>query len=207
MTNEQSPEPTPRTTGNGTTGEDETALALAAGAGDDTAFESLIHRHLRHIRTFVALRAPVSYLVDEIAHDTFVFAHRNLAQFTPGTSLRAWLRAIAFNLLRAEVQRHARELAGQLKYAERIALEEDPPAHIVDRSGSEADALEECVRKLPPATRRLLHLKYAESMESDSIAKALNQSTAWVRTTLFRLRKSLRACVESRVALSAGGPP
>jgi RNA polymerase sigma-70 factor (ECF subfamily) len=71
---------------------DEAALVLAAQAGDAAAFESLVRGHLRHVRTFVALRAPVSHLVDEIAHDTFVFAHQRLTEFEPGTSLRAWLR-------------------------------------------------------------------------------------------------------------------
>jgi RNA polymerase sigma-70 factor (ECF subfamily) len=186
---------------------DEAALVLAAQAGDAAAFESLVRHHLRHVRTFVALRAPVSHLVDEIAHDTFVFAHQRLADFRPGTSLRAWLRAIAFNLLRAEVQRYAREQAGQLKYAEQVALEEDLAGPAPDRSGPEADALEECVRGLPEESRRLLHLKYGDTLESDVIARTLQRSTAWVRTTLFRVRELLRACVRDRLAAAAGSEP
>jgi len=189
-----------------TTAPDEAAQIRAACAGDHAAFEVLVHQHLRHVRTFVALRAPVPQLIDEIAHETFVFAFRNLGLFTPGTSLRAWLRAIASNLLRAEVQRHAREHAGQLKYAERIAAKESVSPAAPDRSGPEVEALDECVRRLPPAMRQLLQLKYGDSMESDAIARIMNRTAAWVRTTLFRLRQSLRACVESRLSLSAGGP-
>jgi RNA polymerase sigma-70 factor (ECF subfamily) len=187
-------------------GADETALVQAAAAGDETAFETLVKRNLRHIRTFVALRAPVPHLADEIAHDTFVFAYRNLGRFTPGTSLRAWLRAIAFNLLRAEIQRHAREQAGRRKYAAQISADEIARCAPSDHSGAEADALEECLHHLPPATRNLLQLKYGDTLASDAIAKLLNQSTAWVRTTLFRLRQALRTCMERRLAPSPGGP-
>ena len=186
---------------------DEAALVLAAQAGDAAAFESLVRGHLRHVRTFVALRAPVSHLVDEIAHDTFVFAHQRLTEFKPGTSLRAWLRAIAFNLLRAEVQRYAREQAGQLKYAEQVALEEDLARPAPDHRGPEAEALEECVRALPEESRRLRQLKYGDTLESDVIGRALQRSTAWVRTTLFRVRELLRDCVQGRLAARGGGAP
>ena len=86
---------------------DDDALTRAAQAGDHAAFAALLDAHLPHVRTFLALKAPVPQLVDEIAHDAFVFAYRHLDEFTPGTSFRAWVRAIAWNLLRAEVQRFA----------------------------------------------------------------------------------------------------
>ncbi|HMP76856.1 MAG TPA: sigma-70 family RNA polymerase sigma factor [Kiritimatiellia bacterium] len=184
---------------------DEEALVLAAQAGDAAAFEALVRAHLRQLRAFIALRAPVAHLVDEVAHDTFVHAHRHLREFTAGTSLRAWLRAIAFNLLRAEIQRHAREQAGRMKYAERVALEEELASPAPGRAGPEADALEACVRELPDESRRLLQLKYTEALESDLIGRALQRSTAWVRTTLFRIRELLRLCVEERLASGPGG--
>ena len=183
---------------------DEAALVLAAQAGDAAAFEALVRGHLRHLRTFVALRAPVAHLVDEIAHDTFVHAFHHLHTFKAGTSLRAWLRAIAFNLLRAEVQRYAREQANQLRYAEQVALDEDLTAAAPDRAGPEAEALEECVRGLSQESRRLLQLKYGDALESDVIGRTLSRSTAWVRTTLFRVRELLRACVEERLSTPGG---
>ena len=84
-------------------GRDESELVLAAQAGDHDAFAALLDAHLPHVRTFLALKAPVPQLVDEIAHDAFVFAYRHLDEFTPGTSFRAWVRAIAWNLDRKSV--------------------------------------------------------------------------------------------------------
>lgn len=182
---------------------DDRELVLAAQAGDHRAYGALVGRHLQHVRTFVALRAPVTHLVDEIAHETFVHAFHHLAEFEAGTSLRAWLRAIAFHKLRGEIQRHAREQANQLRFAEQVAVDEELAAPSVDRAGFEAEALHECLARVPDEHRRLLKLKYTEQLESDDIAEKLERSTAWVRTTLFRVREVLRDCIASKLAGSA----
>lgn len=186
---------------------DEAALVTAAQAGDHLAFGELVRAHMRHVRAFISLRAPVPHLVDEIVHDAFVHAFRRLHEFKAGTSMRAWVRAIAFHLLRAEVQRYAREQAGRLKYAEKIALESARVERQADRSGPEVEALEECVRELPDESRHLLHLRYSDALESEVIGRTLERSASWVRTTLFRLRELLRLCVEERLDRRARGGP
>jgi DNA-directed RNA polymerase specialized sigma24 family protein len=64
-------------------------LVAAVQAGDVHAFDPLVERHLDAIHAFVALKLPVPHLVDELTHDTFVFAFRHIAEFTAGTSFRA----------------------------------------------------------------------------------------------------------------------
>lgn len=179
---------------------DDAVLVMAAQAGDSRAFEQLVNLHIRAVRVFVALRAPVAQLVDEISHETFVHAYHHLKDFEPGTSLRAWLRAIAFQKLRAETQRFAREQANQLRFAEQLALDEEFAEPQRDRSGPEADALAECLGRVTGEHRELLNLKYRDDRDSDSIAKRLRKSAAWVRTTLFRVREALRACIEGKTA-------
>lgn len=49
-------------------------LIAAVQAGDLHAYEPLVGRHLDAINAFVALKLPVPHLVDEITHETFVFA-------------------------------------------------------------------------------------------------------------------------------------
>ena len=77
--------------------------------GDHAAFTMLVRRHLPSVRAFVAMKLPVAHVVDEITHETFVFAFQNLAGLEIRQSFRAWLRAIAFNLTRRELLRFARE--------------------------------------------------------------------------------------------------
>src|SRR5437867_13049046 len=91
--------------------------------GNPSVFDQLLDRHLHHVRAFLALKAPVGHLVDELTHETFVFAFRNIREFTSGTSFQAWLRAIAWNLLRAEIQRFSREQANQARFAAQYICE------------------------------------------------------------------------------------
>jgi DNA-directed RNA polymerase specialized sigma24 family protein len=97
----------------------------AVQAGNVNASASLVDGHLDYLRAFIALKLPVAHLVNEIAHESFVFSYRNIHTFTAGTSFRAWLRAIAGNLVRAELQRYAREQANQLTYAKHRLLERE----------------------------------------------------------------------------------
>ncbi len=166
--------------------------------GDAKAFEPLLDRHLPHVRAFIALKAPVSRLVDELAHETFVYAYRHLSEFTPGTSFRAWVRAIAWNLLRAEVTRFSRERANHARFAEQrlceIFQEQTEP-----QNSREVEYLELCLEQVPAPMRQVLTLKYHDECSTDEIARRLERSLAWVRTVLFRVRQQIKECIEEKL--------
>src|ERR1051326_9372301 len=88
---------------------DDRSLIEAVQRGSLDSFEPLVERHLDHLHYFVSLKLPVPHLVDEITHDTFVFAFHHIGDFTPGTPFRSWLRAIAANKIYAEIERYCRE--------------------------------------------------------------------------------------------------
>jgi RNA polymerase sigma-70 factor, ECF subfamily len=175
---------------------DEAVLIARAQGGDLPAFEPLVNHHLPQVRAFIALRAPAAHLVDELAHETFVYAYRNIQGFAAGTAFGGWLRSIAWNLLRAEILRFSREQANRLRYAEarRLELSKNDPA-----SSQEAVFLQQCVERLPGSMRQLLNLKYQAEQSSEEIARELKRSAEWVRITLFRVRQQLKACIESKL--------
>ncbi len=144
--------------------------------------------------------APVPHLIDEICHETFVFAFRHVQEFQRGTSFFAWLKAIAWNLLRAEIQRFSREQANQMKYAEGRLFEVFPQKSL-EASDRELEGLEACLEKVPPRMRELLRMRYALGLTTNEISERFGQSAAWVRTTLFRVRRQLKSCVEQRLAV------
>jgi RNA polymerase sigma-70 factor (ECF subfamily) len=177
---------------------DEDALILKVQGGDLPAYEPLVDHYLPHVRAFLALRTPAAHLVDELAHETFVYAFRNIGEFKIGTSLANWLRAIAWNLLRAEILRFSREQANQTRYAQ--ARRVDLVQSNTDLSSSrEAEFLVECVEQLPEGMRELLALKYQGEHSSEEISQKLKRSTAWVWTVLFRVRQQLKQCVEAKL--------
>jgi RNA polymerase sigma-70 factor (ECF subfamily) len=178
---------------------DEQSLIQQVQEGNLEAFGSLMDLHVRRLRAVIALQAPVPHLIDEIAHETYVFAYNRIQEFQRGTSFFAWLKSIAWNLMRAEIQRFSREQANQAKYADRRVFEVVPqktPEHAV----RELEGLEKCLDRVPPRLKQLLQMRYNLSFSTQEIAERAGQSAAWVRTTLCRLRKQLRDCVQDRLA-------
>ena len=178
---------------------DEDALLRRVQAGDLAAFEPLVDQHLPAIRAFLALRTPAAHLVDELAHETFVFAFQRIHEFERGSSMAKWLRAIAWNLLRAEILRFSREAENVSRYA--LARQVDELARRGDPSESrEVEFLGECLEALPAAMGELLTLKYHGEHTTEEIARRLKRSAAWVWTTLFRVRQQLKQCIERKLA-------
>jgi DNA-directed RNA polymerase specialized sigma24 family protein len=136
---------------------DEAALVRAVQQGDVEYFEPLVDFHLAAVRTFLSLKAPVPQLIDELAHETFLFAFRHLNDFKPGTSFRNWLRAIAWNLLRAEILRFSRREA-RFKQLEDAWLLESAMQTEKTAPSPDADFLEECFAMLPEDSQALVNL-------------------------------------------------
>src|SRR4026207_1725543 len=97
---------------------DEQSLIQKVQEGNLEAFGSLMDLHVRRLRAVIALNAPVPHLIDEIAPESSGVAYNHITAFQRGTSFFAWLKSVAWSLLRAEIQRFSREQANQLKYAE-----------------------------------------------------------------------------------------
>lgn len=176
-------------------------LIARTQAADVDAFAPLVRRHLSMVRAFVALRLPITNLADEITHETFVFAFRNISKCDPQKSFRAWLQAIAWNLIRAELQRFAREQKklSQFEQAQLAGLNRGTPS---ESAPDEALFLEECLGQLPAEMRRLVEERYRHGLSAEELGAAVGRTSEWARITLFRIRKQLRACIEGKIVRS-----
>jgi RNA polymerase sigma-70 factor, ECF subfamily len=171
-------------------------LASSVAEGNVPAFRLLVQRHLQPLRSYLALRAPVPDLIDEVAHDALVFAFHRIGDFTDG-SLQAWLRAIAHNLLRDRLKAHARETVRRERYSEhmrwQLAL-----AGVEHPISDEADLLDTCLATLPDNLRHVIRLRYEQQLSSEEIATQTGRSAMAIRTLLLRVRHQLRQCIEQR---------
>jgi RNA polymerase sigma-70 factor (ECF subfamily) len=179
--------------------ENEETLVKNVQGGELASFEKLIDLHASHLRAFVAMKLPVPHLIDEIAHETFVFAHRHIEDFEAGTDFGKWLRAIAFNLVRKETLRYQRTAKNQEKFLDHCLIQSSTSEGYGPESAVVA-YLEECVKELTENQKSLLNRKYELAESSREMAEALGKSEAWVRTTLCRIRTVLRSCIEQKVA-------
>lgn len=168
-------------------------LVAQVRGGETERFALLVRRHLAAVRAFVAMKLPVAHLADEITHESFVFAFRNLEALNSANSFRAWLRAIAWNLVRKELLRYAREQAN-LSRLERAQLADLAADARVDTS-DEAVFLEECIASLPDTSRHLVQERYQLGLSNEELAAARGRTAEWVRVTLFRIRAQLRECI------------
>jgi len=179
---------------------EETAAIERVRRGDLDAFETLMRLHVRRLRMLIGLRAPVPDLVDEVVQQTFVFAFEHIDEFRKGTHFFAWLSAIAKNHLRTEILRYSRDRAGRMKYAEQRLLQ-IAQDRFARRAPQELIHLEVCLERVPANLRELLELTYKQQHSASEIAQRLEQSLSWVYTTLCRVRKQLRKCIETKLAL------
>ena len=159
------------------------------------------HSRLRaHIRA-LGVRAEA---VDDLAQESLVIAYAKLDSFDRSQDFGAWVRGIARKLVanarRKEIRRQillSEHLADAL-----IALEHTLPDSPADED--RAGALRACVENLPEHQQALLHWRYFEELSPGAIASRLDRTANDVRQMLFRLRRSLLACVEDRLARGAG---
>jgi RNA polymerase sigma-70 factor (ECF subfamily) len=64
--------------------------------------------------------------------------------------------------------------------------------------------LDECIDALAPQARRIVVLRYQNSMKPRQVAKALGWTAGSVRVALSRARAAIRDCVEKKLASAEG---
>lgn len=164
-------------------------------SGDKDSYAILLRRELPRLRSFISLKLPVAHLVDEIAHESFVYAYQHLNEFEIDKPFRPWLRSIAWNLIRKEIQRYAREQVNlsKLEQAQFIRVSAAP------MSNDESIYLEECLERVDPTRRLLIEQKYRDGLSSEEIATLHQRTSEWVRINLFRTREMLKNCISAKI--------
>ena len=168
---------------------DDASAVQQVQEGNAEAFGWLMDSHLARVRALVALRVPRAHLIEEIVHDTFVFAYLNIHKFRRGASLSSWLLSIALNLIRAELLRQARERANQAKY---VRLCRPKPGPSIASPAEEKKLDMAGLGDLGVGGENLLLLRYALGYGAGEIAERVGRSPGWVRSALFRLRQEIR---------------
>jgi RNA polymerase sigma-70 factor (ECF subfamily) len=179
-------------------------LVRRFNAGDQAAFVEIFTRY-RDRMLHVALgllrnRADA----EEIAQDTFIRAHRGLANFRGDSSLSAWLHCITLNLSRNRYwyffrrRRHATQSLdcavsadNQATYADLVAS--DAPSPVREAATREFSALvAECMTKLSASQYEILRLRNVQQYSYRAIAQTLGISVGTVKSRIGRARENLR---------------
>lgn len=181
-------------------------LMERAQGGDQVAFRQLHDRYAAPVRRFVASRVPDS-LADDLTNETFLRAWRALTGFRwQDRDPLAWLLTIARNLiadhwslLRNRLEVPSEDLGPALRSSV-------PGADDVVLDRAQAAGLREAVRRLPPAQRRCVELRFLAEMSVRETAVAMGRQDTAVRALQHRALRSLAANVPNarRGEFSAG---
>jgi RNA polymerase sigma-70 factor, ECF subfamily len=179
--------------------EDTVLAQRVAQQQDQEAFSQLLERHLRLLRTYLALRAPMPELVDRVIVDVFLYVHEHIASFPGGDTLQPWLRNLALNRLQEHIDANKDQRMWQNHYVHHLRHELAKEG-IQREDRNDASRLGECLAALPPHARKVLGLRYQHGYNSGQISAQTGYSEESIRRLLVRVRHQLKHCIESRAA-------
>lgn len=176
----------------------ETALRRVR-QGDRDAYGAVVSHYQDMLLAYAAFRVPDPALVDEVVQQTFIRAYEQLGEFRPGLDFGTWLRTICKFMILAELKRLSRDRENRAGYRDALRdglLQEALSSAEAAPDSDALAALRRCLGKLQETSRELVLSRYQKALKIEEIAREAGQSAAWVATTLFRIRGTLRACVE-----------
>ena len=180
------------------------ALVRRCNAGDESAFLEIMTRYREKIFgiTISLLRNRAD--AEEITQDTFIRAHRALANFRGDSSLATWLHRIAVNLARNRYwyffrrRRHATlsldcPLGGDTDSTFTDLMASPAPDPAREAVTAEFSALvSACMEKLEPRHREILTLRNLLHRPYEEIATTLGINVGTVKSRIARARENLR---------------
>jgi RNA polymerase sigma factor (sigma-70 family) len=167
------------------------SLERRAAKGDVAAFGSLVRQHQSAVRGFLRrLTRGDHALADDLAQETFLTAHRKIAQFQQG-SFSGWLYAIAWSRFLMETRRRKLEPLDDAAPEMQLASPEESSAARLD--------LERTFAYLKPAERAALTLFFAMGMAHEEAAAVLGMPLGTVKSHIARGREKLKTLLKDHV--------
>ena len=158
-----------------------------------------IARHQSRLRGFVRCLLVRSNDVEDILQEINTVLWEKAGEFQSGTDFWAWASQIA----RFKVLNHVRKLGRERLVFDAALLEKlaDIATSRVLDMDRRREALDHCLKELPPPQRQLIDLRYASGQSVESIAESIGRPAGSIRQTLYRIRTALEACIEGQLAL------
>lgn len=139
---------------------------------------------------------------DDVVQEAMLVVTRKYDRFEEGTSMLAWCRSIVrieVLRLRQRQQRDTSLVRRLLDDSISAAFDEYQTVPQSDDSESWREALERCLQRVSENGRRVLDARFVDDLGYPQIGEQVGMSLEAVRKSLFRVKKQVRACVESRM--------
>ena len=138
---------------------------------------------------------------EDVVQQVALAAARRFEEYDDTRPFVAWVLWLA----KSKIIDHYR-VQGRQKLVFSETLLDQTAARLVERQAAAhagAAALEKCIEKLPPRSRKLLDLRYVDDASMEVIAETIDSTAGSVRVMLFRIRDLLAECVKVELAKEA----
>jgi RNA polymerase sigma-70 factor (ECF subfamily) len=174
-------------------------LAMAELTGEE--WTRLLQAERRSLVGFLTMLTGDRHAADDLFQEVCLESWHARSTFESGTNFGAWLRGVA----RIQLLRHWQR---EKKYRF-VTVNPEILEQLAESWSGEADdrpreaALADCVKELEAQHAQVLRWRYSESWPHSRIARETGKSEDAVKMLLFRVRKILETCVDSKMRENA----
>lgn len=170
-------------------------------AGELELFRFLVDRHKNLVFAMIMRQISSRETAEELSHEVFVKAYKNLKSFRKEAKFSSWLVRIALN--------HCSSYFSSKVFKQKLATDELENLEIEGNNQSPEDALEHkeltfalqtCLQKLKPLFRDVITICALESRSYDEAAQLFEVPVGTIRSRLNKARLLMRECLEKRGA-------
>jgi RNA polymerase sigma-70 factor (ECF subfamily) len=177
-------------------GPSDSALVLAARAGEEWAREALFRRYARLALALAYRILPRDADIDDLVQDSFLSAFERLDRLSNPQAFQAWLSSIVVRTAGKRLRRRRLQVRLGLVQSEPIDVEQ-----VVSRSAppdvaAELRAVYGLLEKLSVEERIALVLRRVERLEIPEIAAHMGLSTSTVKRRLSAAEARLERALE-----------
>lgn len=173
--------------------DDQAALLLCVGRGDEHALRLLINRWQKPLFHFFYRAVPDAMLAEDLTQMTFIRLYKAAPRYRAEAPFTAFLFQIARRLLLNEYRRQHRKPADAVDPADlHHHAQEDNPRRIAEWEELFSRALD----TLSEEQRTALLLLKQQELSYDEIAATMETSLANVKSWIFRARQKIKKQLE-----------
>jgi len=190
----------------------------ALRAGDEAAFEALIHRHHGAMLRLALAQVHDRALAEDVVQETWLTVIRGIDRFEGRSTLKTWVFGILLNIARSRRRRESRSLpfaslfrrydsdsGGPTVDPDRFAAAGNwtslpsnwgnvPEARLLDRET--LDQVSAAISDLPLRQREVIILRDVAGWEAGEVAEFLGITAGNERVRLHRARAAVRRRLE-----------
>lgn len=180
--------------------DEETMLAVCNG--DQSAYETIVKKHLQPISHYAYRMLGNTKDTEEISQETFLRLWTHAARWqTDKANLSTWLHRIAHNLCIDYLRRHRRTLLqveirpepdAEYFYNKEIAQDPDTELGLHLGSGAAARQLQRALQELPESQRSALMLCHYQGFSNKEAAVIMDISVKALESAIARAKRALR---------------